>query len=147
MQIAAAHLQEQLAKGLRSIYALHSDEPLLQQEAADLIRQTARDQGYTERHVFTVAGAHFDWESVLAAAGAMSLFSDKLLLDLRIPSGKPGKEGSVALQALAERMADQQDVLLLVLLPRLDKTAKSSGWFMALDHHGATVQIDPIERA
>jgi DNA polymerase-3 subunit delta len=53
----------------------------------------------------------------------------------------------VALQALAERMADQQDVLLLVLLPRLDKTAKSSGWFMALDNHGATVQIDPIERA
>ena len=113
MQIAAARLQEQLAKGLRSIYALHGDEPLLQQEAADLIRQTARDQGYTERHVFTVAGAHFDWESVQAAAGAMSLFSDKLLMDVRIPSGKPGKEGSVALQALAERMADQQDVLLL----------------------------------
>ena len=147
MQIAAARLQEQLAKGLRSIYALHGDEPLLQQEAADLIRQTARDQGYTERHVFTVAGAHFDWESVQAAAGAMSLFSDKLLMDVRIPSGKPGKEGSVALQALAERMADQQDVLLLVLLPRLDKTAKSSGWFMALDNHGATVQLDPIERA
>jgi DNA polymerase-3 subunit delta len=120
---------------------------LLQQEAADLIRQTARDQGYTERHVFTVAGAHFDWESVQAAAGAMSLFSDKLLMDVRIPSGKPGKEGSVALQSLAERMADQQDVLLLVLLPRLDKTAKSTGWFMALDNHGATVQLDPIERA
>jgi DNA polymerase-3 subunit delta len=132
---------------LRSIYALHGDEPLLQQEAADLIRQTARDQGYTERHVFTVAGAHFDWESVQAAAGAMSLFSDKLLMDVRIPSGKPGKEGSVALQSLAERMADQQDVLLLVLLPRLDKTAKSTGWFMALDNHGATVQLDPIERA
>ncbi|NDG15737.1 MAG: DNA polymerase III subunit delta, partial [Betaproteobacteria bacterium] len=60
--------------------------------------------------------------------------------------GKPGKEGSVALQSLVERMADQQEVLLLVLLPRLDKATKSSGWFMALDNHGATVQLDPIER-
>ena len=147
MQIAASRLSEHLSKGLRSVYALHGDEPLLQQEAADVIRQTAREQGYTERQVFMVAGAHFDWAEVQAAAGAMSLFADKLLIDLRIPSGKPGKEGSVALQSLTEQLADQHDVLLLVSLPRLDKTAKSSGWFMALENHGATVQLDPIERA
>ena len=147
MQIAASRLSEHLSKGLRSVYALHGDEPLLQQEAADVIRQTAREQGYTERQMFMVAGAHFDWAEVQAAAGAMSLFADKLLIDLRIPSGKPGKEGSVALQSLTEQLADQHDVLLLVSLPRLDKTAKSSGWFMALENHGATVQLDPIERA
>ncbi len=147
MQIAASRLSEHVSKGLRSVYALHGDEPLLQQEAADFIRQTAREQGYTERQMFMVAGAHFDWAEVQAAAGAMSLFADKLLIDLRIPSGKPGKEGSVALQSLTEQLADQQDVLLLVSLPRLDKTAKSSGWFMALENHGATVQLDPIDRS
>jgi len=147
MQIAASRLSEHVSKGLRSVYALHGDEPLLQQEAADVIRQTAREQGYTERQMFMVAGAHFDWAEVQAAAGAMSLFADKLLIDLRIPSGKPGKEGSVALQSLTEQLADQQHVLLLVSLPRLDKTAKSSGWFMALENHGATVQLDPIDRS
>ncbi|NBX62414.1 MAG: DNA polymerase III subunit delta [Betaproteobacteria bacterium] len=147
MQIAASRLSEHVSKGLRSVYALHGDEPLLQQEAADVIRQTAREQGYTERQMFMVAGAHFDWAEVQAAAGAMSLFADKLLIDLRIPSGKPGKEGSVALQSLTEQLADQHDVLLLVSLPRLDKTAKSSGWFMALENHGATVQLDPIDRS
>ncbi len=146
MQIAAARLPEQLQKGVRSLYTLHSDEPLLLQELADLIRQTARDQGYTERQVFTVAGAHFDWGEVHAAAASMSLFADKLILDLRIPTGKPGKEGSVALQQLAETVAGNDAVLLLVSLPRLDKPTKSSGWFTALEAGGATVQIDPVSR-
>ena len=146
MQIASARLQEHLSKGLRSLYCLHGDEPLLQQEAADLIRHEARAQGYTERHVFTVAGAHFDWGEVQAAGASMSLFADKMLLDLRIPSGKPGKEGSVALQRLAEDAPGNDGVLMLVLLPRLDKTSKASGWFTALEAHGITVQLDPIER-
>jgi DNA polymerase-3 subunit delta len=96
--------------------------------------------------VFTVAGAHFDWGEVQAAGAAMSLFADKLLLDVRIPSGKPGKEGSVALQRMAEMAPENDGVLTLVLLPRLDKTSKASAWFMALDAHGITVQLDPIER-
>ena len=146
MQIAPARLPEHLNKDLRSLYTLHGDEPLLQQEAADLIRQSARARGYTERHVFTVAGAHFNWGEVHAAGASMSLFADKLILDLRIPSGKPGKEGSVALQQLAESTAGNDAVLLLVSLPRLDKTAKSSGWYLALEANGATLQLDPVER-
>jgi DNA polymerase-3 subunit delta len=147
MQIAPARLQDHLNKELRSLYTLHGDEPLLQQEAADLIRQSARARGYTERHVFTVAGAHFNWSEVHAAGASMSLFADKLILDLRIPSGKPGKEGSVALQQLAESTVGNDAVLVLVLLPRLDKAAKSSGWFSALEANGASVQLDPVERA
>lgn len=147
MQIAAARLPEQLQKGVRSLYTLHGDEPLLQQEMADLIRQTAREQGYTERQVFTVAGAHFDWGEVQSAAASMSLFADKLILDLRIPTGKPGKEGSVALQQLAESVVGNDAVLLLVSLPGLDKTSKSSGWFTALEASGATVQLEPVSRA
>ena len=147
MQIAAARLPEQLQKGVRSLYTLYGDEPLLQQEMADLIRQTAREQGFTERQVFIVAGAHFDWGEVQAAAASMSLFADKLILDLRIPTGKPGKEGSVALQQLAESVVGNDAVLLLVSLPGLDKTSKSSGWFTALEASGATIQLEPVSRA
>jgi DNA polymerase-3 subunit delta len=151
MQIALSqlnqHLQGSGAKGLRTLYTLHGDEALLQQEAADAIRNMAREQGYTERTVFAVAGAHFDWGEVLATGGSMSLFADKQIVEVRIPSGKPGKEGAVALQQIAENAAQQDGVLTIVVLPRLDKASKSTAWFSALENNGASIQIDPIERA
>src|SRR3954466_6663417 len=102
MQLAAAQLSAHLQKGLRSLYTLHGDEPLLVQEAADAIRAAARAQGYIERTAHTVAGALFGWSGVLAAGGSLSLFADKQVVEIRIPSGKPGKEGSAALQQLAQ---------------------------------------------
>src|SRR5947207_12202785 len=105
MQLAAAQLAAHLGKGLRPLYALHGDEPLLIQESADAIRAAARTQGYTERTVHTVQGARFDWSEVLAAGGSLSLFADKQIVEIRIPSGKPGKEGSAALQQLAQDAA------------------------------------------
>ena len=147
MHIALNQLGAQLHKGLRPLYTLHGDEPLLQQEAADAIRAAARAQGYTERSSFTVAGAHFDWSAVLAAGGSLSLFADKQIVEIRVPSGKPGKDGSAALQHIAQVAAGNDSTLTLVLLPRLDKTTKTGAWFGALDGAGATVQIDPIERA
>ncbi len=147
MQIAFGQLSQHLQRGLKSLYTLHGDEPLLLQEAADAIRQTARAQGYTERTSHTVAGAHFDWSEVLAAGGSLSLFADRQMLEIRIPSGKPGKDGSPALQQLAESADGNDSTLTLVMLPRLDKMTKGSAWFAALDGHGVTVQIDPVERA
>ncbi|MDD2714129.1 MAG: DNA polymerase III subunit delta [Simplicispira sp.] len=147
MHIALNQLAAHLHKGLRPLYTLHGDEPLLQQEAADTIRAAARAQGYTERSSFTVAGAHFDWSAVLAAGGSLSLFADKQIVEIRVPSGKPGKDGSAALQHIAQGAAGNNSTLTLVLLPRLDKATKTSGWFGALDGAGATVQIDPVERA
>ena len=147
MQVALNQLAAHLAKGLKPIYVLHGEEPLLQQEAADLIRLTARQQGFTERSVFTVAGAHFDWGAVLAAGGSLSLFADRQIVELRIPSGKPGKEGSQALQEVAEQTQDNDALLVLVLLPRLDKATQSSAWFAALEGRGVSVRIDPIERS
>ena len=148
MQVAAAQFAKHLqsSSGLRSLYTFYGDEALLQQEALDALRQAARMQGYTERSVFTVAGAHFDWSEVLASGGAMSLFADKQLLEIRIPSGKPGKEGSVALQQLAESAVGNDSTLTIVILPRLDKATKSTAWFAALENNGISVQIDPIER-
>jgi len=147
MQLAAAQLASHLAKGLRPLYTLHGDEPLLVQEAADAIRAAARTQGFTERTVHTVAGAHFDWSEVLAAGGSLSLFADKQIVEVRIPSGKPGKEGSVALQEMAEGAPRNDSTLTLVLLPKLDFQTKKGAWFGALEANGVTIQLDPIERA
>ena len=146
MQLALAQLAAHLSKGLRPLYVLHGDEPLLQQEAADAIRAAARAQGYTERSSYTVAGAHFDWSAVLAAGGSLSLFADKQIVEIRIPSGKPGKDGSVALQQIAQAAPGNDSTLTLVLLPRLDKATRSGAWFGALDGHGVSLQIDPVER-
>ena len=146
MQVALAQLSQHLQRGLSALYVLHGDEPLLQQEAADAIRATARAQGYTERSSYTVAGAHFDWSAVLAAGGSLSLFADKQIVEIRIPSGKPGKEGSVALQQLAESARGNDSTLTLVMLPRLDKATRTGAWFAALESCGTSVQIDPIER-
>ncbi|MDE2415159.1 MAG: DNA polymerase III subunit delta [Comamonadaceae bacterium] len=147
MQIPLHQLAAQLHKGLRPLYTLHGDEPLLQQEAHDAIRAAARAQGYTERSSHTVAGAHFDWSAVLAAGGSLSLFADKQILEIRIPSGKPGKDGAAALQQIAQAADGNDSLLAIVLLPRLDKATRTGAWFSALEAHGASVQIDPVERA
>ena len=147
MQLAASQLTPHLQKGLRSLYTVHGDEPLLVQEAADAIRAVARIQGYSERTVHTVAGAHFDWSEVLAAGGSLSLFADKQIVEVRIPSGKPGKEGGPALQMLAESAQGNDSTLAIVLLPRLDKTTRGGAWFAALDSNGVTIQVEPVERS
>ncbi|MDZ4176059.1 MAG: DNA polymerase III subunit delta, partial [Hydrogenophaga sp.] len=146
MQVPAMQLASQLQRGLKSLYTLHGDEPLLIQEAADAIRAAAREQGYTERTVHTVAGAHFDWGEVLASGGSMSLFADKQLIEIRVPSGKPGKDGSQVLQQMAEAARDNHSTLTLVSLPRLDAATLKGAWFAALDSFGVTVKVDPVER-
>jgi DNA polymerase III subunit delta len=147
MQLAPAQLQSHLKKSMGSLYLLMGDEPLLIQEAADAIRTHARTQGYTERTVHTVAGAHFDWSEVLAAGGSLSLFADKQVVEIRIPSGKPGKDGSVALQQLADQSRGNDSTLTLVMLPRLDKPSRSAAWFLALEGAGLCLPFEPIERS
>ena len=146
MQLVPTQLSHHLQKGLKSLYTVHGDEALLVQEAADSIRAEARKQGYTERMVHTVAGAHFDWSEVLASGGSMSLFGDKQIVEVRIPSGKPGKEGSAAIQQIAESAKGNQDVLTLFILPKLDKMTKTGAWFGALDSFGNTLEVQEIDR-
>src|SRR5262245_55513493 len=144
MQVRPDQLEAHLGRGLRPVYTVHGDEPLLAQEAGDAIRAAARAAGYGERKVYSVSGANFDWSAVLGAAQAMSLFADRQLIEIRIPSGKPGKDGSDALQRYCEALSD--DVVTIVHLPRLDRQQQGIGWFGALDGAGASVRIDPIER-
>jgi len=147
MQLALSQLSAHLQKGLRSLYVMHGDEPLMQQEAADAVRTAARAQGFTERSVHTVSGAHFDWSEVLAAGGSLSLFADKQIVEVRIPSGKPGKEGSTALQQLAASAQGNDSTLTLLLLPKLDAATRKGAWFEALENAGVSLQIDVVERS
>jgi DNA polymerase-3 subunit delta len=147
MQLALPQLQAHLQKGLRSLYTLHGDEALLVQEAADAIRAAARQQGYTERSVHLVSGAHFDWSEVLAAGGSMSLFAERQILEIRVPTGKPGKEGSPMIQQLAQSAEGNDSTLTLFILPRLDGPTKKGAWFGALEQFGVSLQIDSLDRA
>ncbi len=144
MQIRPEQLTTHLAKGLRRVYTVHGDEALLAQEAADAIRAAARAAGFAERKVYTVTGAYFNWSEVLGAAQSMSLFADRQLIEIRIPSGKPGKDGGQALQDYCERLND--DVLTLVQVPRLDGMQQKSAWFGALDAAGVTLRVETVDR-
>ena len=144
MQLRPEALEGHLAKGLAPLYVITSDEHLLALEAADRIRKTARAQGYTERDVLTVE-RNFKWGELLAANQAMSLFGDKKLIELRIPGGKPGKDGSAALQSYAKDLSP--DNLTLITLPKLDwQTAKAS-WVAALQQAAVYIEIPNVERA
>jgi DNA polymerase III subunit delta len=148
MQLRPEQLDTALARGLRSLYTIHGDEPLLAQEAGDAIRAAARTAGFTERKVFTVSGAHFDWSGVLGAAQAMSLFAERQLIEIRIPSGKPGKDGSEALQRYCDEVCARlpDEVLTLVTLPKLDYQQSKAAWFNALDAAGVTLRVETLAR-
>jgi DNA polymerase-3 subunit delta len=140
MQLRGEQLAAHLEKGVRPVYAVHGDEPLLVIEAADAIRAAARKQGFTEREVLT-AIAGFNWNELNDAARNMSLFGEQKLIDLRIPTGKPGREGSAALQDYCARPSP--DALLLVTLPGLDWSEEKAVWVKALADAGAVVKPAP----
>ncbi len=143
MEIRADALANQLQRGVVPLYVVHGDEPLLALEAGDAIRAAARAAGATEREVFVVETA-FRWDAFLAANLNRGLFSERKLVDLRIPSGKPGVEGGKALEAYAAN--PNPDNVTLVTLPRLDRAAQSSAWFESLAGVGVTVAVYPVER-
>jgi DNA polymerase-3 subunit delta len=144
MQLRSSELDAQLKKSLLPAYALHGDEPLLAMEAGDAIRAAARHAGFSEREVLE-PGRGFDWSEFTHATGSLSLFATKKIVELRLPTGKPGPQGSAAIAAYCERPSEDQ--LLLVTLPRLDRTGQGSAWFNALSRLGAVVDIWPLDRA
>jgi DNA polymerase-3 subunit delta len=135
----AAHLDKPLAP----LYLLHGDEPLLVLEAADLIRVAARRQGFDERETLVV-GQGFRWENLTLAAGNLSLFGGSKLIDLRIPGGKPGRDGGDALQRHAR--AAPAGTLTLITLPALDWATRKTAWFSALGEAGIVIELNAPER-
>lgn len=146
MQLASAQLASHLQQGLKTAYVLHGNEVLLMQEAADAIRTAARAQDFTERSVHTVSGAYFDWSEILAASQSQSLFAARQIIEVHIPTGKPGRDGAKYIQQLAENASNNPDNLLLFTLPAPDKTMRNSNWFSALQQHAACVAIETIKR-
>jgi len=141
MRLRFDQLANHLKATLAPAYLLSGDEPLQMNEGADAIRAAARAAGYGSRRVLE-ADAHFDWRQLTHEAENLSLFADRKVVDLRIPTGKPGREGSTALAAWCQD--PPPDTLLLVTLPKLDKSQLKSKWFKALDTLGVVVQIWPI---
>ncbi|MBI2308906.1 MAG: DNA polymerase III subunit delta [Rhodocyclales bacterium] len=138
MQLKGEQLDAHLGGPLKPVYVVWGDEPLLVIEAADAIRAAARKQGFDEREVLT-ALAGFDWNQLLQAAGNLSLFGGRKLIDLRIPTGKPGREGSAALQEYCERCGP--DTVLLVTLPALDWKDEKASWVTALGNAGVAIKL------
>lgn len=144
MQLRPNQLDAHLANGLAPLYALHGDEPLLVIEAADAIRRAAREHGHLEREVL-VAGPGFRWDTLMLAAGNLSLFGGDKLVDLRIPTGKPGRDGGDALQRYCAQLAP--GVVTLVTLPELDWAARKTAWFGALQAAGVAIELNAPELA
>ncbi|HEY8887858.1 MAG TPA: DNA polymerase III subunit delta [Gallionella sp.] len=144
MAIASEDLPRHLSSGLKPLYVVFGDALLLAIEAADSIRSAARAAGYTERETF-IAEQHFKWGELRNSAQSLSLFSSRKVIDLRIPSGKPGVEGGQALQDYCTNLSE--DTLTLISLPKLDWTVQKSQWFGALERHGVMVSADDIPRS
>ncbi len=143
MRIATRQLAQHLKKGLAPLYAVHGAEALLALEAGDAIRAAARKSGCTEREVFT-AEPGADWSKLGASAANLSLFATRRLLEVRIPSGKPGAEGGKALEALCARLPE--DTVVLVMLPELEWQGLKTAWFAALEDAGTVVEAKAVSR-
>ena len=141
MKLPAEQLRQQLAQTLLPIYIVHGDEPLLIQECCDAIRHIAKQQGYKKRQLLTVT-PQFAWTELLAQINSFDLFSEKTMIELRLPTGKPGKTGGNVLKTIAEQWPN--DKLLLLVCGKLDSATQKSKWLQALNKHGATVQVWPI---
>ena len=142
MRIDSEQLPQHLGRGLKPLYLVFGEELLLSIEAADRIRAKALEQGYGERRILTVESG-FDWGELAMAGNSMSLFAPKRLLELRIPTGKPGRDGSEALQAFAGVLPE--DTVTLISLPGLDRQTLSSKWFAALEAAGTAIHAAAVK--
>ncbi|MEN8214245.1 MAG: DNA polymerase III subunit delta [Pseudomonadota bacterium] len=144
MRLRPEQLHNHLQQGIASVYLLSGDEPQQLLEYSDAIRHSARQHGYDERQVMEATGG-FDWNSLAAEAASMSLFAQRRILELRIPSGKPGREGAAAISDYLQ--TPPEDTLLLIILPKLEKSQQSSKWFKSIDQSGVVIQVWPLKVA
>jgi DNA polymerase III subunit delta len=143
LRLRAEQLPTALARGLTGIYLVSGDEPLLVGEAADAIRAAARAAGSADRRVFFIDRS-FSWDELRHAAQSLSLFADKRLFELRMPTGKPDK-GAALLAELAAQSTP--DLIYLVITEKLDRKVSDAAWVQAIEKHGAWVTAMPVETA
>jgi len=141
VKISANQLPLHLKKNLLPCYLVTGDEPLLVQEALDAIRAGARERGYESRELF-IQTAGFDWSELASAGGNLSLFADKRIIELRLPTGKPGVKGSAAISDFVSSAGE--DLLFIVSAPKLDRNGQKAKWVKALEAQGGMLQIWPV---
>jgi DNA polymerase III subunit delta len=129
---------------LKTAYLIHGEEELLRIEAVDAIRSAARSQNFGEREVMVVE-AGFEWSSIISATQSVGLFADKKLLEIHISSGKPGKEGSIVLQQLAENLPD--DICIILLLPKMERLQTQTKWFQSWSKNATVIEAKAISQA
>jgi DNA polymerase-3 subunit delta len=141
MKLVPETLARELARGLAPCWLVAGDEPLLVGEAADQIRARAKKDGYVQRDVLFVERG-FDWGTVYAETQAMSLFAERRVLELRLPTPKPGTDGSKALAEIVRSPAP--DLLLLVITDKIEWSDRSAAWVKAFEEHGAFVEVEQL---
>lgn len=134
-------LKAMLAKTAYPVYMVSGDEPLQQMEALDLIRDFLRNNDYAEREVLDV-DANFDWQRLLDEAANMSLFASRRIVELRLPTAKPGKQGSQVIKDYLLR--PPEDTVLIINAGKVDGNAKKSAWYKAIEQSGLLVQCWPV---
>lgn len=144
VKLSGDNLPNQLAKGLGPIYLIAGDEILLANEAADAVRARAREDGFTERELHFVERG-FDWAELRASSRTLSLFAERKIVELRMPSAAPGEQGAQVLIEMAEEAAP--DTLILILTGKLDGRTQNAKWVTAIEKHGVVVQVWPVELA
>ena len=142
MKLQSNQLSSHLLKSLASCYLVTGDEPLLVDEALDSIREGARARGFTSRELH-VAIAGFDWNSLTASSCNLSLFAELRIVELRLPTGKPGKVGSQAIIDLVGQ--SDSDLLFIVTGPKLDRSSSASKWAKTIDKKGVSLPLWPID--
>jgi DNA polymerase III subunit delta len=144
MRVASDQLSQHLSRKLAPLYTVFGEDLLLAIEASDLIRAKAREAGYAEREIFSI-DHHFNWAELQQRSSSLSLFAERRIMDMRIPSGKPGVKGSVAIEEYCRALP--ADTVTLVMLPKIDKQSSGAKWFKALEAAGVVVPVYPVERA
>ncbi len=141
MQLKPEQLPQHLSQGIAPCYLIAGDETLIVQECADAIRIAAREAGCSEREIIEINNPS-DWQNLLQSGGALSLFAERKLIEVRLPSGKPGAEGSKALQAFLEMASEDT---LLIVSGKIDRQSQRAKWYTALDNGGVVITVWPIQ--
>lgn len=142
MRCKPDQLSGALKKSLSPVYFVSGDEPLQLGEAADLVRLATRSAGYSAREIISIDQGN-EWPQLSVEADSFSIFTEKKLIDLRLPSGKPGAEGGKALIAYCKN--PPEDTVLLITAGKIDSAAQKSQWFQAIDQLGSVVQVWPLQ--
>ena len=140
MQVKPEQLEQHLKQGMRSCYLVTGAEPLIVQECADAIRRAARAAGCIDRERFDSSDKE-SWQNLVQSASAMSLFGDRKLIEIQVENGKPGAEGSKALQ---EYLSIESEDILLIVAGKIDKQSQRAKWCTALDQSGTIVTVWPV---